>query len=59
LREFGAALDAGDADRAIALTRAYYQRVDRAFMQALAGVMTQLKSNPLASSGPFEDEPRH
>jgi GntR family transcriptional regulator, transcriptional repressor for pyruvate dehydrogenase complex len=59
LREFGAALDAGDADRAIGLTRAYYQRVDRAFMQALAGVMTQRKSNPLAASGPFEDEPRH
>jgi len=57
LREFGAALEAADAERAIGLTRVYYQRVDRAFMHALAGLMIELKSAPLDTSAP--DDPRH
>jgi len=59
LREFGGALEAGDAERAIGLTRVYYQRVDRSFMQALAAVMTQLKSTPFAAAAPVDDDPRH
>ncbi len=58
LREFGAALESADTERAIGLTRAYYQRVDRAFMQALAGLMIELKSAPFAAPV-AEDETRH
>lgn len=35
LRDFIAALDAGDEDRAVEVTRTYYRRVDGAFMKAL------------------------
>jgi DNA-binding GntR family transcriptional regulator len=35
LRAFIAAVEAGDEARAIEVTRTYYRRVDRAFMQAL------------------------
>jgi GntR family transcriptional repressor for pyruvate dehydrogenase complex len=59
LREFGAALEGGDSERAIGLTRAYYQRVDRAFIAALTAVMAQRKSTPLASPEPLDEEPRH
>ena len=59
LREFWAALSGGDTERAIALSRAYYQRVDREFIQALTAVMSQRKSGPLASAEPIDDEPRH
>jgi GntR family transcriptional repressor for pyruvate dehydrogenase complex len=59
LRDFGAALEGGDTERAIALSRSYYQRVDRAFIQALTAVMAQRKSTPLASTEPLDDEPRH
>jgi GntR family transcriptional regulator, transcriptional repressor for pyruvate dehydrogenase complex len=63
LREFNQALESTDTERAISLTRVYYQRVDGAFMQALKGIMTQRKSAPLASAAPLVDEgrnePRH
>jgi len=62
LREFNEALENSDAERAISLTRVYYQRVDSTFMQALKGIMSQRKSAPLASSAPLEPdahEPRH
>jgi GntR family transcriptional regulator, transcriptional repressor for pyruvate dehydrogenase complex len=59
LREFGTALHGGDAERAISLSRAYYQRVDRAFIQALTAVMAHRKSTPIASPEPIDDEPRH
>ena len=58
LRDFSAALESGDTEGAIALTRAYYQRVDRAFMQALALVMTHKKSAP-ASEAPVPADKRH
>jgi DNA-binding FadR family transcriptional regulator len=35
LREFIAALEAGDEDRAVDVTRSYYRRVDGAFMKSL------------------------
>jgi len=41
LRDFIAALEAGEAERAVAVLRAYYNRVDRALMQILGGVMSQ------------------
>ena len=59
LREVWTALQGGDAERAIVLSRAYYQRVDRAFIQALTAVMAQRKSAPGASAEPFDDEQRH
>lgn len=63
LREFNAALESADAERAIGLTRVYYQRVDGAFMQALKAIMSQRSSGPFASGAPLEDdaphEPRH
>jgi len=59
MREFGSALHGGDAERAISLSRVYYQRVDRAFIQALTAVMAQRQSTPLASPEPLDDEPRH
>jgi DNA-binding FadR family transcriptional regulator len=59
LRDFGVALENGDSERAIALTRAYYERVDRAFMQALALVMGSKKSAPPApEEAPLADK-RH
>ncbi len=59
LREFNQALESADTERAISLTRVYYQRVDGAFMQALKGIMTQRKSAPLASGAPLDDEGRN
>jgi len=63
LREFNEALEGSDAERAISLSRVYYQRVDGAFMQALKAIMSQRKSAPLASPAPIENdssrEPRH
>jgi GntR family transcriptional repressor for pyruvate dehydrogenase complex len=59
LREFNQALENADTERAITLTRVYYQRVDGAFMQALKGIMTQIKSAPLASGAPLEDDGRN
>lgn len=59
LRAFGAALEAADTERAIELSRAYYSRVDRAFMQALSAVMTHRKSTLPAVTEPAGDEPRH
>jgi GntR family transcriptional regulator, transcriptional repressor for pyruvate dehydrogenase complex len=59
LRDFIAALENGDTETAITLTRAYYQRVDRAFMQALALVMGQKKSAPLAAEAPVPEDKRH
>jgi len=41
LRDFIAALEAGEAERAVSVLRAYYNRVDRALMQILGGVMSQ------------------
>jgi GntR family transcriptional regulator, transcriptional repressor for pyruvate dehydrogenase complex len=59
LRDFGIALESGDTEAAIAITRAYYQRVDRAFMQALALVMGQKKSAPAAAPEPVPEDKRH
>jgi DNA-binding GntR family transcriptional regulator len=62
LREFNEALEGSDAERAISLTRVYYQRVDGMFMQALKAIMSQRKSTPLASAAPLDPdphEPRH
>ena len=59
LRDFSVALESGDSEAAITLTRAYYQRVDRAFMQALALVMTSKKSAPLSSEEPVPEDKRH
>jgi GntR family transcriptional repressor for pyruvate dehydrogenase complex len=59
LRDFDAALEKGDVETAITLTRAYYQRVDRAFMQALALVMGQKKSSPDASEAPAGEDTKH
>jgi DNA-binding GntR family transcriptional regulator len=59
LRDFAVALESGDTEGAITLTRAYYQRVDRAFMQALALVMGQKKSAPSASEEPIPEDKRH
>lgn len=63
LREFNAALESGHTERALTLTRVYYQRVDGAFMQALKAIMSQRTSTPFASPGPLDDdgqsEPRH
>ena len=51
LREFIDALAREDADRALALTRAYYERIDGAFMKTLEIIMKK-KSSPLAAPGP-------
>ena len=63
LREFNAALESSDTERAVSVSRAYYQRVDGTFMQALKAIMSQRKSGPFASAGPLEEEapnePRH
>ena len=63
LREFIAALESASTERAITLTRVYYQRVDGAFMQALKAIMSQRTSTPFASPAPLEEdgrtEPRH
>lgn len=63
LREFNEALESSNTERAISLTRVYYQRVDGAFMQALKALMSQRKSTPFASTDPVNDdsrgEPRH
>ena len=63
LREFNEALESANTERAISLTRVYYQRVDGAFMQALKALMSQRKSTPFASSDPVDNdsrrEPRH
>jgi len=59
LRDFTGALESGDTERAITLTRAYYQRVDRAFMQALALVMSSKKSAPVTAEEPVPEDKRH
>jgi GntR family transcriptional repressor for pyruvate dehydrogenase complex len=60
LRDFITALEAGHEERAIALSRAYYQRVDRAFISALTSVMHGRKSAPATTTDPADDEPsRH
>ena len=59
LRDFIVALENGDTETAITLTRAYYQRVDRAFMQALALVMGHKKSAPSAAEAPVPEDKRH
>jgi hypothetical protein len=59
LRDFGVALESGDTEAAIAITRAYYQRVDRAFMQALALVMGQKKIASATSPEPVPEDNRH
>jgi len=59
LREFNEALETGNAERAITLTRVYYQRVDGTFMGALKALMSTRKSTPFASSGPVEDDAGH
>jgi GntR family transcriptional regulator, transcriptional repressor for pyruvate dehydrogenase complex len=59
LREFNAALETADAERAISLSRVYYQRVDGAFMHALKAIMSHRKSGPFASGGPLEEDPAH
>jgi DNA-binding FadR family transcriptional regulator len=41
LRDFITALEAGEEERAISVLRAYYDRVDRALMQILGGVMSK------------------
>jgi GntR family transcriptional repressor for pyruvate dehydrogenase complex len=53
LREFIDALAREDADRALALTRAYYERIDGAFMKTLEIIMKK-KSSPLAATGPLK-----
>ena len=45
MREFNEALESSNAERAIGLTRVYYQRVDGAFMQALKAIMSQRKKH--------------
>jgi hypothetical protein len=59
LHDFGAALEGGDTEGAISLTRAYYQRVDREFMRTLALVMGHKKSTPSASDEPVPEDKRH
>jgi GntR family transcriptional repressor for pyruvate dehydrogenase complex len=49
LRDFIGALDTGDADRAIEVTRTYYRRVDGAFMKAVEGL---LGTRPRSSAEP-------
>ncbi len=46
LRDLIAAIEANDEERAITVTRNYYQRVDGAFMQTLAAVMSRRSSAP-------------
>jgi len=53
LRDFIAALDAGDEDRAIEVTRTYYRRVDGAFFRAIEGALG-MKSPDRGSSDPRE-----
>jgi DNA-binding GntR family transcriptional regulator len=55
LREFIDALAREDADRALSLTRAYYERVDGAFMKTLELIMQARKSSPVAAPTPVKD----
>ncbi len=57
LREFIIALDAGDEDRAIEVTRTYYRRVDGAFMKALESAIGK-KITRDDSESASSDEPR-
>ena len=50
LRDFSTALEHGDAERAIAVSRAYYQRVDMAFMRTL-GQVVSAKTGGAGTSG--------
>jgi DNA-binding FadR family transcriptional regulator len=56
LRDFIVALDAGDEEQAIEVTRTYYRRVDGAFMKALEGALG--KKITREGSGDSGDEPR-
>lgn len=57
LRDFLDALSAGDEERAIEVTRTYYNRIDGAFMQALEGTMVSKRpSDPAASPEPVQRE---
>ncbi len=51
LRDLIAAIEASDEERAIMVTRNYYQRVDGAFMQTLAAVMSRRSSAPPDADG--------
>jgi GntR family transcriptional regulator, transcriptional repressor for pyruvate dehydrogenase complex len=57
LRDLIAAIEANDEERAITVTRTYYQRVDGAFMQTLAAVMARRSSAPPPE--PEDHDPRH
>jgi DNA-binding FadR family transcriptional regulator len=60
LRDLIAAIESNDEERAITVTRNYYQRVDGAFMQTLAAVMSRRSSAPPDSENPGSDAPpRH
>ena len=52
LREFIAALEAGEEPRAIEVTRSYYRRVDRAFMKALEPALGFRGTRPEGSGSP-------
>jgi hypothetical protein len=57
LRDLIAAIESSDEERAIIVTRTYYQRVDGAFMTTLAAVMSRRSSAP--PSEPDDHDPRH
>lgn len=57
LRDFIAALEAGEEEQAVSVLRTYYDRVDRALMQILGGVMSKRETvsrAPVNGSGSTE-----
>lgn len=58
LRDLITAIEANDEERAIAVTREYYERVDSAFMQTLAAVMSRRPSPAQESEAPGSDASR-
>src|SRR4029079_5214313 len=56
LRDFIDALNAGDEERAIETTRAYYRRVDAAFMKVLEGTMS-LRVTPTPGAVESDNRP--
>jgi hypothetical protein len=50
LRKFGAALETGDEEQAIEVTREYYHRVDAAVMRTLKLILSQRSASVASAS---------